>query len=165
MLYVATRFESGGEFTGFVRVAMPLSEVDAQLRRQRGLIALTGLLALVVALFAGALWSVFVTGEASAADPRLSARRGRSRGRGRTACLVDSSDELAASPTSFNRMAEELDDKLRTLTDERDRFEAVLESMDEAVLSLDRDSRIITLNRAARTLLELPESAEGESIL
>lgn len=160
MLYVATRFESGGEFTGFVRVAMPLSEVDAQLRRQRGLIALTGLLALVVALFAGGLLSVFVsrTLRALLGSARLLTESG-----GTNRMPVDSSDELGGIATSFNRLAAELEHSMAALADERDRFETVLESMDEAVLSLDRDSRIITLNRAARTLLELPESAEGES--
>ncbi len=159
MLYVASAYEAAEGHTGYVRVAMPLSEVDAQLRRQRGLIALAGALALVVALFAGTLLSFFVARILGSliASARLLAESG---GTGRLP--VESTDELGRIATSFNRLAAELEHSMAALADERDRFETVLESMDEAVLSLDAEARITTLNRAARTLLGLPESAEGE---
>ena len=66
---------------------------------------------------------------------------------------------------SINRMAEELDDKLRTLTHERNEREAVLSSMVEGVLAVDIDERVIAVNAAAARLLDTdPAAAEGKAI-
>lgn len=161
MLYVASAVRRDGELVGFIRIAMPLSEVDEQLRRQRRLIALAGVLALVVSLIAGGLLSVFVsrTLRRLLTSVRLIADKHET-----GLPPVEATDELTGIATSFNRLAAELEYTMAELADERDRFETVLESMDEAVLALDSDARINTLNRAARTLLGLPESAEGERL-
>ena len=66
---------------------------------------------------------------------------------------------------SINQMAEELDDKLRRLTHERNEREAVLASMVEGVLAVDTDERVIAVNAAAARLLDTdPAAAEGKSI-
>ena len=74
-------------------------------------------------------------------------------------------EEFAAVAESINLMAEELDDKLRTLTQERNEREAVLASMVEGVLAVDADERVIAVNAAAARLLDTePAAAEGRSI-
>ena len=66
---------------------------------------------------------------------------------------------------SLNQMAEELDDKLRTLTHERNEREAVLASMVEGVVAVDTEERVIAVNAAAARLLDTdPEAAEGRAI-
>ena len=66
---------------------------------------------------------------------------------------------------SLNQMAEELDDKLRTLTHERNEREAVLASMVEGVVAVDTEERVIAVNAAAARLLDTdPEAAEGKAI-
>jgi len=67
--------------------------------------------------------------------------------------LPSSTVEFAAVAESMNRMAAELDDKLRTLTRERNRREAVLESMVEGVLAVDPQGRVIAVNTAVARLL------------
>ena len=52
-------------------------------------------------------------------------------------------EEFASVAESINRMAEELDDKLRRLTRERNEREAMLASMVEGVLAVDTDERVI----------------------
>ena len=65
----------------------------------------------------------------------------------------------------MNRMAAELDDKLRTLTRERNEREAVLESMVEGVLAVDPEGRVIAINTAAARLLDVgAQDALGMSI-
>ncbi len=74
-------------------------------------------------------------------------------------------EEFASVAESINQMAEELDDKLRTLTHERNEREAVLSSMVEGVLAVDTDERVIAVNAAAARLLDTdPASAEGKTI-
>ncbi len=50
---------------------------------------------------------------------------------------------------------------MTTPAEERDRFVAVLESMEEAVIAVDAEGRLQIINRAAKTLLGLPESSRG----
>ncbi|MCG2659866.1 MAG: ATP-binding protein, partial [Kiritimatiellae bacterium] len=57
------------------------------------------------------------------------------------------------------------DERLGTITRQRNEQEAVFASMVEGVLAVDRDERILHLNHAAARLLDLaPEQARGSSI-
>ncbi len=73
-------------------------------------------------------------------------------------------DEVQVLVDSFNRMTDALQESNRDLVAtnrrldaERARIEAVLESGPAGVLSLDRDGRILTCNRAALEMLGLPD--------
>jgi two-component system, OmpR family, phosphate regulon sensor histidine kinase PhoR len=73
--------------------------------------------------------------------------------------------EFASVAESINLMAEDLDDKLRRLTHERNEREAVLSSMVEGVLAVDAEERVIAVNAAAARLLDTdPAAAEGKAI-
>ena len=73
--------------------------------------------------------------------------------------------EFASVAESLNAMAEELDEKIGTLTRERNEREAVLASMVEGVLAVDADERIIALNAAAAGLAGVsPQEAEGHLV-
>ena len=72
-------------------------------------------------------------------------------------------EEFAAVAESLNDMADELDDKLRTLTRERNEREAVLASMVEGVLAVDTEERVIAVNAAAARLLDTdPRGGRGQ---
>lgn len=66
---------------------------------------------------------------------------------------------------SVQRMAQELDAAMRSLATERNRFEAVLETMAPAVLALDARRRIASANRSARSLFEIPTDCEGTALV
>ncbi len=83
----------------------------------------------------------------------------------RAALRLGDDTEIAGIAGSFNRMADELDLALRSLAAERNRFEAVLETMAPAVLALDTERRITTANRSARVLLGLPDPVDGQRLL
>ena len=53
----------------------------------------------------------------------------------------------------------------RTLAAEHNRFEAVLQTMAPAVLALDAELRVTTVNLGARRLLGLPEVVEGRPLV
>ncbi|MBU4211004.1 MAG: HAMP domain-containing protein, partial [Verrucomicrobia bacterium] len=75
------------------------------------------------------------------------------------------SEELGDLARTLNQMAAQLGERLSTITRQRNEQEAVLASMVEGVLAVDRDERILHLNHAAARLLDLaPEQARGRSI-
>ncbi len=65
----------------------------------------------------------------------------------------------------MNLMAEQLDDRIRTIMEPRKEQQAVLSSMVEGVLALDMEERVIHFNKAAANLLGVdPSQAEGQPI-
>jgi two-component system, OmpR family, phosphate regulon sensor histidine kinase PhoR len=157
MLYVATRVDQGN----VVRVAVPLSEVDERVFQLRVLLAVSGLLGLAIAGFMMAVAYRFL----SRALQSL-VHTAHEVASGQPTRLPEASqDELAGLAGSFNRMAEELERTMAVLASERNRFETVLETMDQAVVGLDPEQRITTINRTARALLKLSDDVVGRPLL
>ncbi|HEY8375800.1 MAG TPA: ATP-binding protein, partial [Nannocystis sp.] len=72
--------------------------------------------------------------------------------------------ELLGLAGSLNRMAAELESTVATLAAERSRFEAVLESMDEGVIAVDKAQHLTLINRAALGLLSLSIEHSGSTL-
>ncbi len=152
MLYVALpcTLRSG---TGVVRASMPLSSVDTALARVRTL--------LLFAVGIGVLLAVvmsFVAAELFTRSLRALVRR--------TAWPSGSAvDEVGALAGTFRRMSSELEHSVASLALERDRFAAVLQAMQDAVLALDHDGQVQLVNPAAMSLLGLDESPRGKRLV
>ncbi|NNJ24967.1 sensor histidine kinase [Alienimonas chondri] len=73
--------------------------------------------------------------------------------------LLDPSEpepDLRAAVRAVFERKNQLDAALFELTEDRDRLFAALEGMSEGVLAVDRDERLLLVNRAAAALLRLP---------
>ena len=162
MVYVAIPSREDGKVTTVVRASIPMTSVDEALSTLYWRIAIS---AVVVALIA-ALVGLLVTRRLS--RPIRDIRDGAERlaaGDFTHKLYVPRTEEFAAVAESLNHMAEELDDKLRTLTHERNEREAVLSSMVEGVLAVDTEERVIAVNAAAARLLDLePAAVDGKTI-
>lgn len=78
---------------------------------------------------------------------------------------VPESEELGGLAHALNRMAMQINEKVQRITEQGQEQQAVLGSMVEAVLAIDLDERIISMNHAAAVLLELsPDEAIGRRI-
>jgi two-component system phosphate regulon sensor histidine kinase PhoR len=162
MMYVAVPLEQGGQVVAVVRTAMSLDRVGEAVAGLSRSIVLT---AVIVALVAAAIgWYV----SRRIAQPMRDMREGAERfaaGDFSRKLAVPATDEFAGVAESLNQMAEELDERLRAITRERNEREAVLESMVDGVLAVDPDRRILTLNTAAAELLGVdPAEVQGAAI-
>jgi two-component system phosphate regulon sensor histidine kinase PhoR len=161
MMYLAVPFKrpDGG---GFLRVALSLTDVEALITNMRGLITGAVLLGLMVAGLMGALASYFAS--RSLVELVTRARVVASGVRGQR-LDAEGEDELGGLAGSFNRMADELDRTIETLGTERDRIQAILESLTEAVLAIDSRACISEANRSARKLLQLEATHVGAPLI
>jgi two-component system phosphate regulon sensor histidine kinase PhoR len=133
-----------------VRVALPLSIVQARLARVRGVIvvgaALTAILGVaVVALAAGRVTRPVrvvteAVGRMSSGD--LGAR-----------APEDGPAELALLAATLNRMASDLDDRISQIGRERQQRDAILAAMEEGVVLFDADGGVRYANPAAGRIL------------
>jgi len=62
---------------------------------------------------------------------------------------------IAALADTLNQMAHQLDDRLSEVVRQRNELGTILSSMEEGVVAVDSELRVISLNRSAATLLQL----------
>jgi len=161
MLYVAVPISDGPEVLGFVRVALSLQRVEASVGRLRWAIFAAGLIAAAVAIVL-AIMLAERTARPIRALTGVAARMAQ--GERGVRLFPTSGDEIGHLTRAFNNMADQLEDKLTDLADERAQLAAVLESMADGVLIVDEESRVELINPAAAQLLGTsPTAALGRS--
>ena len=161
MLYVAVPL-ARADGLAVVRAATPLDEIEPVVNQLRVLLGVAGLLGLAIAVFMSGLASHFLSRTLRSLVQRASAMAAGAR---QQRIAVATTDEIGGLAGSLNRMAEDLEQAVTTLATERDRFAAVLEGLADAILALDTEQRIILVNRAALTLLDLTEPPLGRTLL
>lgn len=146
MMYVAVSLQKDGNILAVVRTAFPVSFVEYALKNARIKIAWGGL---IVALLT-AVASLFVSRYIS--RPIEEIKRGAehfARGELKYRLPFAGTDELGSLVRSLNHMAGQLEEKIKTIDQQRTELEAVLSSMVEGVIAVDRDERVINMNAAA----------------
>jgi len=162
MMYVAVPVTENGRITTVLRTALPLNRVNDALAKLYGSIGVSALIVAIIAAIIG--YSVSRRISDQMRDIKVGAKR-LAAGDFTQKLYVPRVEEFASVAESINQMAEDLDEKLRRLTQERNEREAVLASMVEGVLAVDAEERVIAVNAAAARLLDTdPVAAEGKSI-
>ncbi|MDD4457860.1 MAG: histidine kinase dimerization/phospho-acceptor domain-containing protein, partial [Syntrophotalea acetylenica] len=162
MMYVAVPIRSGDRIVGAVRAARAVEDIHWNLEKVMREIVFSGLLV----AFAAAVVGWFLSRRLS--RPLEMMKRGAeefAQGRFCNRLPATGSREICALAGAMNLMAAQLDDRIRTISRQRNEQQAVLTSMAEGVLALDNDERIIHLNRAAAELFQVsPEAVQGRRI-
>jgi two-component system phosphate regulon sensor histidine kinase PhoR len=157
MLYVAARVEHPA--IGFVRLALPLTEVSDQLRGALG----ATLAALGLALIGAAFIAYVVSGRLgdrvrTIADVARRYRQGDLAPSG----LDYGRDELGTVARALDDSVQELAGRLADLVSDRERLAAILTGMVEGVIVVNALGRLDLVNEAAREMLRLDELAIGK---
>jgi two-component system phosphate regulon sensor histidine kinase PhoR len=160
MVYVAVR--AAHPVVAYVRLALPLTDVDAQLaaivRATLGALAASIPLALLVSWLFSASLSRRVTAIARVAERYSSGDLTRP--------IYDhGSDELGTVARALDDSVQQLGGRVEELSRDRARMEAILSGMVEGVLVVDRQGRLQLVNRAAQQMLRVEPSATGRPYL
>ncbi|HEV8632936.1 MAG TPA: ATP-binding protein [Chloroflexota bacterium] len=164
LVYVGVPVRVDDRTIGVARVARDLAGVEAEVGRMlvTVLVALAGAV-LVAALLAGFIARRItepiarLTGAARAIAPDGLAHPAPPTGDGR------GEDEIGELGRAFDEMAARLRDVIENLSTDRGRLSAVLAAMDDGVALVDREERVILMNRAAVDLLAIGPAAVGET--
>ncbi|MFP4020245.1 MAG: two-component system histidine kinase PnpS [Halanaerobium sp.] len=74
--------------------------------------------------------------------------------------------EIEKLARMFNFMAEELEDKITEISREKNRIEAILESMVDGVIAVDQDGKVSLINPAARRIFNIEaEQIKGKELI
>jgi two-component system phosphate regulon sensor histidine kinase PhoR len=146
MMYVAIALRKSEEAMAVVRTSLPVTSIFDELADIRIKISIGGLL---IAIIAAAI-SLIISRQYSRPLVRLKQGADRfARGELDHRLMPPDSEELAALADAMNQMARQLDNRIKTIENQRHELETVLSSMVESLLAVDGKERIISLNRAA----------------
>jgi two-component system phosphate regulon sensor histidine kinase PhoR len=145
-LYLAVRAPSNA----IARVSVGTTQLDAIVARARRDVVLSGVIALVIALALAVVFSrqvskpvIELRDVASAIAAGDLARRP----------ALAAPGEVGDLAFAVRRMAELLESRMRALEAEDEFQNAVVEALNEGVVAVDRQRRVVRINRSARVLL------------
>jgi two-component system phosphate regulon sensor histidine kinase PhoR len=155
VMYLAVPVMRHDKLYGVTYLSRPIGAVD---RAKANLQAwLLGSAALLAALGIGLAW--YTAASITAPLDQLRGALDRfTQGQWGTRVAVPDAREPGEVAEAFNRLADELQQKITVLTRHNNEQKAVLASMAEGVLAVDSQQRIISLNRASGRLLGLDQS-------
>jgi two-component system, OmpR family, phosphate regulon sensor histidine kinase PhoR len=162
LMYVALPVDPNGQLTGVVRLSIPLTVIDETLKGMLWKIFLAGLL---IALAATPV-SLYISGRISRplSEMKDNAERFAS-GKLDSRIRVDGPDDVIRLAEALNQMAAQLNDRIHTVTSQRNEQEAILSSMVEGVIAVDSHQNVLSLNRAAANLLGIQTGfAQGQPV-
>jgi two-component system phosphate regulon sensor histidine kinase PhoR len=159
MRYVAIPVRNPGmPLVAYVRVALPLTDVDRQLAAVRWLAALGLAAGLVVAIGLTLILSAPLGRRLRAIDER--ARRYAAGDLSRS--VPDyGEDEIGSVARMLDSLTHDLSNRLAGLEADRARMAAILSGMIEGVLVVNAHGRLQLANQAARRMLRLDDAVEG----
>ena len=146
MMYVAVPVRQGDTIVSFVRTSLPLTDIDREIRAIQLRVLLAGLAVAILAAVISLLVSRRITRPVE--EMRQGAERFAEGSLAHRLAMPDT-EELAALAATLNRMANQLDNRIQTISRQRNELETVLGSMSEAVIAVDTEERILSMNRAA----------------
>jgi len=163
MLYVALPVKDIREVIGALRLALPLLDLKSMLSVIRKAILFSLIFALGLAFVLGSLLTSEII---KPINKMIYASSKFSRGDFSHKIHLDSGDELGELAAVLNKMAQNLEDKIKEIEIKNQHLVAILESMVEGIVVVDRNSRIISINSSIEKIFNVSKNnLEGKVFL
>ena len=146
----------------FLRVSVPLNKIKSVIKKLQNQIIIIGSLIGIVLLFISFHFSKVLTNPIEIM--RKEAKKFVSDFELPKPMPTPKTRELASLSISLNKMAKEVDSKIKIIKQERDEKESLLASIDGGIIALDENGKIIFINTIAKDYLSISSKIiEGEN--
>jgi len=135
MLYLAIPIIKNNQTLGIARLSLPLTEVNENISNLRKIIILATLIALAIASIISLIISLTITRplqEMTKVSQKIS------KGDFSKKLKIRSQDEIGQLADNLNRMSEELENKIRIISEDKDKMKVVLSSVIEGIVAMPR---------------------------
>jgi two-component system phosphate regulon sensor histidine kinase PhoR len=147
---------------GFVRASVPLTHMQARLAHLRTLVLYSSAAGALAAGVVAWFLAQRVTGPVHS---MMELARAISLGDYVPRAGSEARDELGELDRALNQMSRELRERMHTIVSDRNKVLAILGSMVEGVVAVDRDDRVVHMNEVAGRLLRAsPAESVGKRI-
>ncbi|MBN2898710.1 MAG: HAMP domain-containing protein, partial [Clostridia bacterium] len=147
--------ENNGEITGLLYIRYDLKEVFDNLNNSMNVIIQATFLALLITFMIGSIVSKGIT------DPinEITAKASRmALGHFDQLVEVKSNDEIGKLGEMFNVLTRRLDATLKEISREKSKLETIIHYMDDGLIAVSKDNKIIHLNPKVAEMLDLHEN-------
>jgi len=162
MMYVAVPVKKNDDIWGVIRLALPLTEIKEKLSNIYKIIIYSlligGLISLALGALVGRQFSSPLSEMKSFAHKII-------RGDPHQKIRIKSKDEIGQLAESLNEMSDQLEKKIQAIIEDKNKMEAILSSMREGVIVIDKNDNIVLLNSSLALMLEIISNNEINSIL
>ena len=151
MLYIAIPIIKNGQILGVVRLSLPLTDVNRGIANLRKIIILATLIALAIASITSLIISLTITRplqEMTKVSQKIS------KGDFSKKLKICRQDEIGQLANSLNLMSEELENKIRVISEDKNKMKVVLSSVIEGIIAIDKEGRIILFNNALKNMTD-----------
>lgn len=162
MLYAAVRHELEDETVRIIRLAVPIDVINIRVSNMNRVIWIGGLAAIILAF----LITLLITLQTIRPLTRLT-KAARAIADGNFSDLPQSNyrNEIGVLTRSFTQMAEQVQNQLTEIENEKKKFSAIVEQMADGIVIVDHEGKILLVNSAAgKMLLVSGDTAIGYSI-
>ncbi|MBU4305152.1 MAG: cell wall metabolism sensor histidine kinase WalK [Candidatus Omnitrophica bacterium] len=163
MLYVAVPVKDNGNIVGVLRLAVPLTNVQRTLSAFKKTVFAGLLFALGMALI---LSSLITAQTVKPVQRVLQASRRFSAGDFSRRIIYTAGDEIGELGATLNKMAQEIEDRMKETAQQRQQLTAMFESMVEGIIVVDKQSNIVSANPAVEKIFGFRrENVQGRFFL
>jgi len=163
MLYVALPIKENKELIGVVRLALPLESVEKTLNEIRKAVLFGLILALALAFVLGSIISAQTI---RPINRMIQVSRRFSKGDFSRRIMQVSKDEIGELAATLNKMAQDIEDKIKEVKTQNQKLAAIFNSMIEGVIVIDRAGYIISINPTIEKIFTiLRKDVEGKVFL
>ena len=152
MLYVALRVQTDQAYIGFIRVAIPLADLEAQHAVIRNRLMFSA--SVIVAVFLG----IGFLAARRISRPLAQITEGASliaAGHYDHRLPKRSDDEIGRLSSTLNELARQTEERIKDLMHSRNQLEAILSGLTEGVIAVDVNQKIVHINESAGRMLQL----------
>lgn len=147
---------------GFLRLSVPLHDLETAISDMRRRIAFASLIALVIAVIIG----VFQTGRITKAIEEIARFSHEIRsGNFRTRLFLKDKGKLGELAKNINDMAQELRTTLEHSQEEKHKIEEILSNMSDGLMLIDTKGKILLCNSAIKKFFGIESDIEGKPLI
>ena len=163
MLYVAVPIKDKENIIGVIRLALPLVNVENMLKGIRKVIIFSVVFALGLAVILGTL---ITSGIIKPINKIIYVSRKFSAGDFKHKIYHDSKDEIGELADTLNKMAYDIEQKIKDVSNQGQQLNAIFNSMVEGVMLTDRQGCIVSINQAIERIFQVVKhDVEGKVFL
>ncbi|SKA83544.1 PAS/PAC sensor signal transduction histidine kinase [Caloramator quimbayensis] len=161
MYYYALKYTANNQ-SYIIRLAMPLYNIDYVQKHIIKLIIFTVIFGL---LFCSLLGFIYINRFTRPIIQMTKIATGIALGQYEKRINLSSKDEIGELGHAFNLMADRLQETINDLSDKKNKLESILTSMEDGVIVVDNNEKILLMNPAAKKFFSISEEVEGKHFI
>lgn len=163
MLYVALPIKDKVEIPAILRLSLPLESVQKTLLSIRKIIFIGVIFALILAFILG---SIVAGRTIKPINRMIEISRRFSKGDFSRRIIQPSKDEIGELAVTLNKMAQDIEDKIKEVKTQNQKLAAIFNSMIEGIIVVDKTAHIISVNPTIEKIFNVSKKeAEGKIFL